>query len=123
MPSSLRIGLGGRFATRVGVTAGPDPEEPRLRLARVGSVTVLDTRPATAYPAGHAFSSLRVGLGGQFAARAGVKTGPDREEPRLRLARVGIERVQGVLRDGIAGWDDVDLPLFLDAGTAAELNR
>jgi glyoxylase-like metal-dependent hydrolase (beta-lactamase superfamily II)/rhodanese-related sulfurtransferase len=87
--------------------------------------TVLDTRAAAGYSAGHLPGSLQIGLGGQFAAFAGVMVGLDRdvilvaedpaaaEESRLRLARVGIERVQGVLQDGIAGWDAAGLPLSM----------
>ncbi|MBZ5624528.1 MAG: MBL fold metallo-hydrolase [Acidobacteriia bacterium] len=86
-------------------------------------VTVLDTRAATYYCPGHVPSSLNIGLGGQFAAWAGSVVGLDRElilvaeddqaaeEARLRLARVGIERVAGKLQDGIAGWAGAGLPL------------
>jgi hydroxyacylglutathione hydrolase len=88
-------------------------------------VTVLDTRAATAYSAGHVPGSLQIGLGGQFAAWAGTMMGLDRElilvaedpaaaeESRLRLARVGIERVQGVLHDGVMGWNDAELELAI----------
>jgi glyoxylase-like metal-dependent hydrolase (beta-lactamase superfamily II)/rhodanese-related sulfurtransferase len=88
-------------------------------------VTVLDTRASAAYSAGHVPGSLQIGLGGQFAAWAGTMIGLDRElilvaedaaaaeESRLRLARVGIERVQGVLEDGVAGWDDAEFELAI----------
>jgi rhodanese-related sulfurtransferase len=68
---------------------------------------------------------VQIGLGGQFAAWAGTTVGLDREvilvaedpaaaeESRLRLARVGIDRVQGVLDDGIAGWASAGLPLSM----------
>jgi rhodanese-related sulfurtransferase len=94
-------------------------------------VTVLDTRPASVYSAGHVPGALQIGLGGQFAAWAGVMIGLDRElilvaedpaaaeESRLRLARVGIDRVQGVLQEGIAGWDDSGLPLAITPHIAA----
>jgi len=86
-------------------------------------VTVLDTRPATYFCAGHVPGSLNIGLGGQFAAWAGSILGLDRElilvaeddkaaeEARLRLARVGIERVTGKLEEGIIGWAGAGLPL------------
>jgi hydroxyacylglutathione hydrolase len=71
------------------------------------SAVVLDTRPAAVYAAGHVPGSLQIGLGGQFAAWAGALIGLDRdvvlvceddvEEARLRLARVGIDRVVGYL--------------------------
>ena len=92
---------------------------------RQQGVIVLDTRLPTAYAAGHVPGSLQIGLGGQFAAWAGTTIGLDRdvilvaedpaaaEESRLRLARVGIDRVQGVLQDGITGWAAAGLPLAM----------
>jgi len=86
-------------------------------------VTVVDTRAATYFCAGHVPGSINIGLGGQFAAWAGSVLGLDRElilvaeddsaveEARLRLARVGIERVIGKLEDGIMGWARAGLPL------------
>jgi glyoxylase-like metal-dependent hydrolase (beta-lactamase superfamily II)/rhodanese-related sulfurtransferase len=92
---------------------------------RQQGVIILDTRPATSYCAGHIPGSLQIGLGGQFASWAGAVIGLDRdlilvaedpaaaEESRLRLARVGIDRVQGLLADGIAGWAAAGLPLAM----------
>jgi len=93
-------------------------------------VIVLDTRPPTSYAAGHVPGSLQIGLGGQFATWAGTTIGLDRdiilvaedpataEESRLRLSRVGIDRVEGVLQDGIAGWAAAGLPLTMTAHIA-----
>ena len=87
--------------------------------------TVLDTRAATAYLPGHVRGSIHIGLGGQFAAWAGAVIGLEQdvilvaedakaaEEARMRLARVGIDRVVGVLEDGVAGWAGADLPLAM----------
>jgi len=88
---------------------------------------LLDTRNATLFCSGHIPGSIQIGLGGQFAAWASAILGLDRElilvaedrkaadEARIRLARVGIERVVGMLDDGIAGWARVSLPLdFID---------
>ncbi len=95
-------------------------------------VTILDVRPATVYCAGHVPESLQIGLGGQFASWAGSLLGLDRElilvaeddqqaeEARLRLARVGIERVTGKLEDGIAGWTRAGLPLAQTEQITAE---
>jgi hydroxyacylglutathione hydrolase len=92
---------------------------------RQQGVVLLDTRPPTVYAAGHLPGSLQIGLGGQFAAWAGTTIGLDREiilvaedraaaeEARLRLARVGIDRVQGVLQDGIGGWASAGLWLAM----------
>jgi glyoxylase-like metal-dependent hydrolase (beta-lactamase superfamily II) len=93
-----------------------------LRRQQAG-VTVLDTRAATPYASGHVPGSVQTGLGGQFASWAGSLLGLDRElilvadddaaaqEARIRLARVGIEKVQGYLDGGIHGWAREGLPL------------
>jgi glyoxylase-like metal-dependent hydrolase (beta-lactamase superfamily II)/rhodanese-related sulfurtransferase len=93
-----------------------------LQRQREGA-TVLDTRAAAPYTSGHVPGSVQIGLGGQFASWAGSLLGLDRdlilvaddektaEEARMRLARVGIERVVGVLEDGIVGWARAGLPL------------
>lgn len=94
-------------------------------------VTVLDTRAAAPYCSGHVPGSLQIGLGGQFAAWAGAVVGLDRDiilvsedenashEAQTRLARVGIERITGVLEDGIAGWVRAGLPLAFTQQIAA----
>jgi hydroxyacylglutathione hydrolase len=96
-------------------------------------VTLLDTRAATWYASGHVPGSLQIGLAGEFAAWAGALLGLDRElilitdedhgeEARIRLARVGIERVAGVLDGGIPGWAKAGLPLVdTEQITAQEL--
>ena len=77
---------------------------------------VLDVRPGNLFCSGFVPGSVNVGLGGQFASWAGTVTGLHRdviliaedaagvEEARMRLARVGIDRVVGVLEDGVVGW-------------------
>ncbi len=87
--------------------------------------TILDTRNATEYASGHIPRSVQIGLGGQFASWAGALLGLDRklilvaedmktaEEARMRLARVGIERVVGAVDGGIAGWAAAGLPLAM----------
>lgn len=79
-------------------------------------VVVLDVRAAAEFGAGHVPGSLNVGLGGQFAIWAGSLIAPEADiilvadgaaqvdEAALRLARVGLERVLGYLRDGVAAW-------------------
>jgi len=106
---------------------------PALRLLPAADVrerqkqgaTLLDTRAATAYLPGHIQGSIHIGLGGQFAAWAGAVIGLERdvilvaedgkaaEEARMRLARVGMDRVTGVLEDGVAGWAGAGLPLAM----------
>ena len=99
---------------------------PRDAQARqTAGATILDTRSAMEYASGHIPRSIQIGLGGQFASWAGALLGLDRElilvaedrktaeEARMRLARVGIERVSGAVDGGIAGWAAAGLPLAM----------
>ena len=84
---------------------------------------VLDTRPASDFGAAHIPGSIQIGLAGQYASWAAIVLGLDKEivlvaedrqkadESRMRLTRVGIEKVSGYLEDGIAGWSRAGLPL------------
>ncbi|MFB3917821.1 MAG: rhodanese-like domain-containing protein [Terriglobales bacterium] len=77
---------------------------------------VLDTCPDEDFAAAHVPGSIHIGLSGQFASWAGTLIGLDKDvvliaeseqriqEARVRLARVGIERVVAYLEDGVAGW-------------------
>ena len=97
------------------------PDVPAMRPAQVGErqargAIVLDTRPSEKFAAAHIPGSIQIGLQGQYAAWAGSILGLNTdvillaedvqrmEESRLRLARVGIERVVGYVADGIGGW-------------------
>ena len=87
------------------------------------SAVVLDTRDPDRFAAGHLPGSVHIGLGGPFAAWAGAVIGLDApvvlvaedarraEEARVRLARVGIERVVGMLEGGLAAWAAADRPV------------
>jgi hydroxyacylglutathione hydrolase len=89
---------------------------------RQGAV-VLDTRPAQQYGLAHVPGALQIGLSGQYASWAGILIGLAPEivlvaeddehlhESRLRLARVGMERVAGYLAEGIAGWSRAGMPV------------
>jgi rhodanese-related sulfurtransferase len=84
---------------------------------------VLDVRPMDQFAAGHIPGSINIALSGQFASWAGTLFGlgtnlvlvaesdPQVEEARMRLARVGIEKVLGYLAGGIAKWREEGLPL------------
>ena len=84
---------------------------------------VLDTRPAAPFGVGHVPGSIHIALSGQFASWAGTILGLDVDiilvaedearvaESRLRLARVGIERVIGCLEGGMEAWKRAYLPL------------
>ena len=90
---------------------------------RDAGAIILDTRPAAEFGAAHVPGSIQIGLAGQFASWAAIVLGLDKEivlvsedrqkadESRLRLARVGIEKVVGYLDGGIAGWSRAGLPV------------
>lgn len=97
------------------------PDE--VRSAQRDGVVVLDTRPVAQFAAGHIPGSIHIALDGQYASWAGILlgleqplviVGEDRrrvEESRVRLARVGIEKVAGYLEDGFAAWARDRLPV------------
>jgi len=98
------------------------PPEVVQKMQRGGHL-ILDTRQASQYGAGHIPGSLHIGLNGQFASWAGSLIKPDiplllvAEEPervreaQTRLARVGVEKVSGYLKDGVLAWYTANLPL------------
>jgi glyoxylase-like metal-dependent hydrolase (beta-lactamase superfamily II)/rhodanese-related sulfurtransferase len=94
-----------------------------LQLQTTGAV-ILDTRPTMEFAAVHVPGSLHIPLNGQFASWAARLLGIEgvtvvllaedeagTQESRLRLARVGIENVAGVVAGGIYGWIDAGLPV------------
>ncbi len=84
---------------------------------------ILDTRSAADFGAAHIPGAIQIGLAGQYASWAAIVLGLDAEillvaddrqkvaESRMRLTRVGIDRVTGYLEDGIAGWSRAGLPI------------
>ena len=93
------------------------PEEvERLTADRSSGAIVLDTRPAAQFGAAHIPGSVHIALGGQYATWAATLLGLARpivlvaedpqqlEEARMRLARVGIEKVAGYLDGGVEAW-------------------
>lgn len=80
--------------------------------AQVSGAVVVDTRDPISFAAGHLLGSVNVGLDGRYAEFVGsvvapdqdivVVTGPgDEAEAKVRLARIGYDRVLGALRDGV----------------------
>jgi hydroxyacylglutathione hydrolase len=96
----------------------------------------LDVRPGDEFAAGHVPSSVNIALSGQFASWAGTVLGlaahpvliadSDEQltEARIRLARVGIEVLDGYLEGGIAAWKQAGLPLgTIPQISVEELNK
>ena len=95
----------------------------------------LDVRAGDEFAAGHVPGSINIALSGQFASWAGTVLGlaahpvliaasdQQIEEARMRLARVGIEILDGYLQGGIASWKKAGLPVAtLSQMTVSELD-
>ena len=76
---------------------------------------VLDTRGAVDFAAGFVKGALNIGLSGDFAVWVGTMVHPDAElilvadagkekEAVERLARIGYDKVNGYLKDGMHSW-------------------
>jgi len=89
----------------------PLPLAEVLRLQQEGAA-VLDTREAADFANGHLRGSIEVGLGGRFAEYAGDVISPQQpvvlvsepgteHEARIRLGRIGFDRVAGYLDDPV----------------------
>lgn len=100
------------------------------------NANVLDVRPGEEFAAGHVPGAINIALSGQFASWAGgilgihsrpvLVAGSDSqvEEARMRLARVGIEDLEGYLAGGIGAWQKSGLPLAKTAQISTqELNQ
>jgi glyoxylase-like metal-dependent hydrolase (beta-lactamase superfamily II)/rhodanese-related sulfurtransferase len=91
--------------------------------SRQAHAVVIDTRPAAQFGAGHLPGSIHIALCGQYASWAGTLLGLDTrvivvaenaeraEEARVRLARVGLDKTEGYLQDGVQAWQEAGLPL------------
>jgi hydroxyacylglutathione hydrolase len=83
----------------------------------------LDVRTGEEFAAGHVPGSVNIALSGQFASWAGTVLGlsahpvliaesdSQLEEARLRLARVGIELLDGYLHGGVVAWKQAGFPI------------
>jgi len=111
---------------RFGAVALTDlPPLPALTPAEVQALldreNVLDVRPNEQFAAGHVPGSINIALSGQFATWAGTilgiasnpvliaETDAQIDEARMRLARVGFEKVRGYLAGGFAAWQKAGL--------------
>lgn len=95
------------------------PAEVRARQSD-GDCLVLDVRAAGEFGAGHVPGALNVGLSGQFASWAGILIDHGSRlvivaedeamvgEAATRLARVGLEPVEGFLAGGMRAWREAN---------------
>ena len=98
-----------------------EPKELEEMLAE-GEIA-LDVRSGDDFAAGHVPGSINIALSGQFASWAGTVLGltahpvliadteQQWEEARVRLARVGIEALDGYLAGGVTAWRRAGLPV------------
>lgn len=114
----------------------PELAPDAVERAAAGGALVLDVRDREAFGAGHVPGALNLGLDGSFASWAGSLVDARRElvlvaadagkaaEARMRLARVGLERVVGSLAGGVDAWRASGRPLAaLRQEDPAELAR
>jgi hydroxyacylglutathione hydrolase len=109
-------------------------EEFKEKIAKNEDLIILDTRPATEFIEGFIPGSIFIGLEGRFAEWAGsllafdreilLVTEPGREEESIvRLARVGLDRVEGHLSGGFSTWkkggEPIDLIINIEADELA----
>lgn len=92
---------------------------------------ILDTRAATVFTESFVPVSISIGLDGRFAEWAGILlpfnqplvlvTEPGKEkESIIRLARVGIDQVEGYLEGGLAAWQAAGEPIDMIIDIEAE---
>jgi len=107
-------------------------EPPELdRMLREGEIA-LDVRSGDEFALGHVPGSINIALSGQFASWAGTVLGltahpvliadsdQQLEEARLRLARVGMEALDGYLAGGVGAWRQAGLPVAQTGQITAE---
>jgi glyoxylase-like metal-dependent hydrolase (beta-lactamase superfamily II)/rhodanese-related sulfurtransferase len=90
------------------------------RMLQEGEIA-LDVRSGEEFAAGHVPGSINVALSGQFASWAGTVLGltahpilvadtdQQIEEARVRLARIGMETLDGYLAGGVRAWKEARL--------------
>jgi hydroxyacylglutathione hydrolase len=101
------------------------------RMLRDGEIA-LDVRSGDEFVLGHVPGSINIALSGQFASWAGTVLGltahpvliadsdQQLEEARLRLARVGMEALDGYLAGGVGAWRQAGLPVAQTGQITAE---
>lgn len=124
VPETPAYYLHSRDLNRAGpATSAERPMPPRLSPDAVADrvaagAVLLDARPTAAFAAAHPAGALHVPLDGQYASWVGTLIGPEQEivlladpdreeEAVVRLARVGYERISGILDRGVEGWHSI----------------
>lgn len=97
------------------------PQE--LRTLMEEGTIALDVRTDEEFAAGHVPGSINIALSGQFATWTGSLLGLASEpvliadtaekvsEARVRLARIGMEKVRGYLEGGVTAWRNAGMPV------------
>jgi hydroxyacylglutathione hydrolase len=97
----------------------PSDLERRLQEGEIA----LDVRSGEEFAEGHVPGSINIALSGQFASWAGTVLGltahpvliadtdQQIEEARVRLARIGMETLDGYLAGGVRAWKEAELPV------------
>ncbi len=111
-------------------------EASQLKTMLEAGEIALDVRPGEQFANGHVPGSINIALSGQFASWAGTVLGltahpvliaesdEQLSEARIRLARVGIEALDGYLRGGVDGWKQAGFALAMTPQMSAEeLNK
>jgi glyoxylase-like metal-dependent hydrolase (beta-lactamase superfamily II)/rhodanese-related sulfurtransferase len=107
---------------------------PELKAMLADGELALDVRPGDEFAAAHVPGSVNIALSGQFATWTGTVLGltahpvliassdEQVEEARLRLARVGVEVLDGYLQGGVAAWQQAGFAVgSIEQITASEL--
>ena len=105
------------------------------RMLKDGEVA-LDVRSGEEFAAKHVPGSVNIALSGQFASWAGTVLGVTAhpvliadtdaqiEEARIRLARIGMENLDGYLAGGVAAWQQAGMPMAkIEQITSTELDK
>ncbi|WP_312169127.1 rhodanese-like domain-containing protein [Stutzerimonas kunmingensis] len=112
------------------------PEEFAERSADHSAVQLVDLRSILAFGGGHVPGALNIALQNEFVSWAGwmlddqrpiYLIGEDSEQihqATLQLYRIGLDQVEGYLRNGMTDWQNAGLPLAsVGQWTVHELNR
>jgi glyoxylase-like metal-dependent hydrolase (beta-lactamase superfamily II)/rhodanese-related sulfurtransferase len=121
-PINAKINREGYDSLDEVLKAGMKPlDVPGFRKAMTEDVVILDTRNSEKFTEGFIPGSVSIGLDGRFAEWAGsllpfdtpllLVSEPGREkESIIRLARVGLDKVQGFLQGGYESWKEAGEP-------------